>query len=266
MNLIEPSDTKLTPRTLCALIPGLSIETATKLDAHSTLQHLPANRLLWEAEASPGYLGFVLSGYLRLQSHGVDGQRHILSVFRKGDLVGEPPGRRSTYPLETCTETVLCRVDPRGFEHLLAASPDLRRTVYLLCLAKRDQTRWLIWALGMLSAEERLCAFLSNALSDMPFDRRADGTGVLTVDLPRRDMADLLRTSVESISRITNRMHDAGVLRILNARQFDILDPARLARMGCQRPRMVPQRPTGTPPWAAGPARGDRGADGRTPA
>ena len=111
---------------------------------------------------------------------------------------------------------------------------DLRRLVHRQCIARRDQLRWLTWAVGALDAEERICALLLAALDHMPVSPLPDGTLMLTIDLPRTDIADLLGTSVETISRVTNRLAACGIIEIISARQFRIRDLDRLGQKGCQ--------------------------------
>ena len=205
-----------------------------RLAAICSLQVVPAGRVIWRAGDRPGPIGFVISGYLRLQCHGRDGHRQILSLLRAGDLVGELPGRVARHTLEASTETRLCRVTERGFATLMQEDADLRRLVHRQCIARRDQLRWLTWAVGALDAEERICALLLAALDHMPVSPLPDGTLMLTIDLPRTDIADLLGTSVETISRVTNRLAACGIIEIINARQFRIRDLDRLGQKGCQ--------------------------------
>lgn len=237
---VIPDSAQGLPVPLPALVHGLAGQlpgpSLTALAEICSLQTLPPGRVLWRAGATPGLTGFVVSGYLRLQCHGRDGHRQILSLLCPGDLVGELPGRAARHTLEACTETRLCRVADRAFLALMREDPALRRLVSRLCIARRDQLRWLTWAVGALAAEERVCAMLLMALDHMPVLRLTDGSLILTLDLPRADVADLLGTSVETISRVTNRLAATGVIEIVSARQFRILDLARLGRIGCQLP------------------------------
>lgn len=215
---------------LCGLLPD---DVQDRLVAAGSVQDFPAGRVIWDGDAAPGFVALVLSGYLRLQRYGLDGQRQILSLMTPGDIIGEYPGRSVGSTLEAATPVRLFRLENAVFDTLMEEEPDLRRAVYLLRQAKLDQLRWMTWALGALSAEERVCAFLALATQHMPYELQADGTGVLTVDLPRADLADFLGTSAESISRITNRLAAAGVIAILNARQFVVNDLDALVRLGC---------------------------------
>lgn len=228
-------------KTICANCPTrdfgicsmVRAQGKTLLSQLGRVQDYPANKVISDDETASGFTGALISGYLRLQRYGADGRRQILSLLTPGDIVSGPRGRSVCYTIETSTDARICRFNARLFDQLLDVNPELRRMVYRLQTAKLDQLRWLTWSLGALNVEERLCAFLAMATNHMPYDPLPGGGGVLTVDLPRHDIADLLGTTVESISRITNHLDETGVIRILNARQFEIPDLDRLVAMGC---------------------------------
>jgi len=215
---------------LCHMI---SDHTRRQLALSGHIQSCAANRVIWDEGSDPNFTAILVSGYLRLQRYGIDGRRQILCLFTPGDFVGGPKSWGAGYSVEASVNAQLCRLDSRTFEDMMETDGELRRTVYLLRSAKLDQLRWLTCLLGALAAEERLCAFLAMATKFMPSQPMPDGGVILTVDLPRLDIADLLGTTVESISRITNRLDAIGVLQIVDARTFHILDLPRLRTMGC---------------------------------
>ena len=67
----------------------------------------------------------------------------------------------------------------------------------------------------------------------MPYTPLPEGGGLLTVELPRADIADLLGITVETISRVTRRLEAEGIIRIRTAQSFEIPDLGRLVRIGC---------------------------------
>lgn len=215
---------------LCQMI---SDQTRQKLAHTGHIHSYAANRVVWDEGADPNFTAVLESGYLRLQRFGFDGRRQILCLFTPGDFVGGPKSWGAGYSVEASVDARLCRFDNRTFEQLIETDSDLRRIVYLLRSAKLDQLRWLTCLLGALAAEERVCAFLAVATKFMPSRATETGSIILTVDLPRQDIADLLGTSVESISRITNRLDTIGVLKIIDARSFEIPDLPSLMAMGC---------------------------------
>jgi hypothetical protein len=98
--------------------------------------------------------------------------------------------------------------------------------------ARLDQLRWRSWSLGMLSVEERLCAFLAEATTHMPFVPDGQRGGTLTIQLLRRDMADFLSTSSESISRSFRKLAFDGAISIIGPGLFRIPDVQCLVERG----------------------------------
>ena len=193
----------------------------------------PANTTLWgEGEVSE-FIGIVTQGYLRLERYGVDGRRQIASILMPGDVVGDTLGRPSTFAVAAATKATVCRFDARVFQQQERTDPAFRRAVYRQRMMKVEQLRGLSWVLGALNAEERLCAFLSMATQYMPYTPLPEGGGLLTVELPRADIADLLGITVETISRVTRRLEAEGIIRIRTAQSFEIPDLGRLVRIGC---------------------------------
>ncbi|MDP4034114.1 MAG: Crp/Fnr family transcriptional regulator [Pseudorhodobacter sp.] len=197
------------------------------------LRDYPANQFIGDAETGLGLTGIVISGYLRLQHDRIDGRRQILSLLTPGDIVGRPSGCCRGYSIEASTDARVCRLDLHRFSRMLETDTTIRRAVYVVQSAKLGQLHWLAWSLGALNAEERLCAFLALATRYMPFEPLPGGGHILSVDLPRPDIADFLGTTVESISRISSHLDRIGAIRMRNAWQFEIPDLGKLVQMGC---------------------------------
>ena len=194
---------------------------------------LPAGKQLWDDHDPSGFVGVVQSGYLRFQRYGIDGRRQILCLLQPGDIIGDPQDHAKGYAVETATAVRICRFDERRFRQLMQQVPDVARSVYRMRSARLEQLRWLTWSLGVLSAEERLCAFFAMATRHMPFEPDGERGGRLTIRLPRPDIADLLATSVESISRISQKLAAEGLIAIISPGLFHIPDVQRLAQRGC---------------------------------
>ncbi|MDZ4137146.1 MAG: Crp/Fnr family transcriptional regulator [Paracoccaceae bacterium] len=211
----------------------LTEATQARLARIATLQTISANSRVWGGDCNLDLVGVLVSGYFRTLCHGVDGHRQIFSLALPGDIVTESRGQLRPYEVEASTSAQLCRFELHGFRRLLEEAPDLARAVYALRVAKLDQLRLLTWSLGALTLDERICAFLALATRYMPYSRLATGGGVLTMALARADIADLLGTTRETISRITHRLDAIGAIRILSPYQFEIPDLSLLVRMGC---------------------------------
>ncbi len=177
-------------------------------------------------------LWLVRSGILRLQRYAPDGRRQILSLFFPGEIVGFDREFRGDVSVETVTQSGLCRIDRRRFEALLDRDDTLRADFFRQKRDQLDRLHWLTWSLGALGPEERLCALLAFATKVMPYQRLPDGSGVLSMQLPRKDIADLLGTTVETVSRIVHKLSETGFIEIRTPAHFRILDLQELIGLG----------------------------------
>lgn len=174
----------------------------------------------------------IRSGILRLQRFAFDGRRQILSLSLPGEIVGYDRPCRAGLSVESATACSLWRIDRREFEGRLEASLDQRRDFYAQQHDQIERLRWLTWSIGALRPEERLSAFLALATRFMPNQPLPDGTAVLTMLLARADIADLLATTMETISRVTHALDEAGVIEIRDPSHFRIIDLPKLTELG----------------------------------
>lgn len=175
---------------------------------------------------------FIRSGIMRLQRHGYDGRRQILSLFLPGEIVGFDGESREGVTVESATQSSLCHMDRRWFDRMVDQNEALRTELVRQKQDQLDRLYWLTWSLGALSPEERLCAFLALSSKIMPYQPLPDGTGVLSMLLPRRDIADLLSTTVETISRSVHKLADTGIIEIKDPAHFRFMDLSRLIALG----------------------------------
>jgi CRP/FNR family nitrogen fixation transcriptional regulator len=84
--------------------------------------------------------------------------------------------------------------------------------------------------LGRKTSLERVAAFL------IEMDKRLSATGILALPMCRRDIADYLGLTLETVSRALSRLHGLGVLGFIgnNQRQIVLLDREKLASLDLQ--------------------------------
>jgi len=175
---------------------------------------------------------FIRTGILRLQRNSYDGRRQILSLFLPGEIVGNEDRFREGVSVETVTQSGLCRIDRHRFGMMLSQNDALRAEIFRQKQDQLDRLHWLTWSLGALGPDERLCAFLALSTKFMPYLAFPDGTGLLSMQLPRKDVADLLATTVESVSRIVHRLSETGIIDIHDPAHFRLLDMKKLIALG----------------------------------
>jgi len=203
-----------------------------RLVAGAQIEHLPADRILWHDDDGPSLVGVPLDGVLRFERCASSGRRQILNLFLPGELIGWEKQGRSGYTIETATPVTLCRFDPVLFDRIMVEDRGLRAAVYSQSDARLERLRWLTWALGALTPEERVTAFLVLGTQFMPFEPDARGGGLLEVTVSRRDMADLMATTPESICRILKGLERDRLVILDDPRRIRLHSLHQLAERG----------------------------------
>lgn len=205
--------------------------TALCADARSRESRKPDSEVM--SGSVPGRdVWFIRSGILRLQRHAYDGRRQILSLLLPGEIFGFSGEFRDGVTVETVTQSELYRIDRWVFDTILNTNDDVRADLFRQKQEQLDRLHWLTWSLGALSPEQRLCAFLALSTRFMPCQPLPDGTTILSMQLPRADIADLLGTTVETICRSIRRLAESGVIEIKDSSHFRILDLKQLMVLG----------------------------------
>ena len=84
--------------------------------------------------------------------------------------------------------------------------------------------------LGRKTSLERVAAFL------VEMDRRLAAASVMPLPMSRRDIADYLGLTLETVSRALSRLHELGIIDFIgsNRRQIALLNRRQLATLDLQ--------------------------------
>lgn len=180
--------------------------------------------ILVEGAEATGFHSIV-SGRVRVFKLSSEGKEQILHVFGPGDTFGEAAVfAMHRYPahaeaLENCT-TLLFPKQP--FVDLVAKDPSLALNL-LADLSKRlHRFTNLIEDLSLKEVPGRLAAHL------LYLSERQGDSDDLVLELPKTQLASLLGTIPETLSRILARMTREGLIESGEARRIRILDRASL--------------------------------------
>ncbi|PWJ20576.1 CRP/FNR family transcriptional regulator, anaerobic regulatory protein [Jannaschia seohaensis] len=213
---------------------GIDPRTRATLDVMCRVRSYRAGTTVVRERETAEIVGCVLSGILRMQKTLVDGRRHIVGLLVSGDLFGrvyEGPGE---FSIEAATEAHVCTFPKAEFEAFLKRSPDLERAVMLNILNELDRARdWMI-ILSNQKISSRIAGFLLllrsrfASLDDL-VEEAIDGTKV-RIPISRTDLAQLLGTRPESVSRALHALQDDGDIRILEPNLVFVRNFHALAR------------------------------------
>lgn len=219
---------------LALAFPGIEPETRTSLDAMCRVKSFQVGQTVVPEDVRTDFLGCVLSGILRMQKSLLDGRQHIVGLLVQGDMFGRIFDGPGEFSIEAATDVEICAFPRLEFEALLMRSPDLDRAVMLNIFNELDRARdWMI-ILSNQKITSRIAGFLllirSRFAAIDHFVREAqDGTEV-RIPLSRIDIAHLLGTRPESVSRALHALQDDGDIRILDSDRVLVRDFKALAR------------------------------------
>lgn len=162
------------------------------------------------SEGDPG-TGFyvVISGRVKIYKLSADGKEQVLHIFGGGEPFGEVPvfeGRRFPAHAVALDES-RCLFFPRpAFIDLISRNPSL--SLNMLAVLSRRLRRFtvLVDDLSLKEVPGRLAAHLLY-LSD-----RNDGAADLELDVPKGQLAGMLGTIPETLSRILTKMVKQGMI------------------------------------------------------
>ena len=175
-----------------------------------------------------GFVGCVSKGMLRMQKSLKDGRQHIVGLLVDGDIFGQAFDEPLSFSIEAVTDSDICAVQRAPFEALLERSPELERVVMQNVLNELDRARdWMV-ILANPKIRARLAGFLlvlCTRFVGIDHLVRCDN-GKLRVKIPisRTDLAHLLGTRPESLSRAFHALADEGTITLLRPDLVELID------------------------------------------
>jgi CRP/FNR family nitrogen fixation transcriptional regulator len=164
----------------------------------------------------------VVSGVVRTCKFLGNGRRQINAFHIPGDLFGFETGLEHSLTAEAVCATVLIAYRCRSVEALAASNAQLAQQLLYFAIRNLVQAQEHAALLARKSAIERVATFLIDWTRCFPEHK--------TVSLPmtRRDIADYLGLTIETVSRSMSRFERRGLIALPSLRQIDLLDITRL--------------------------------------
>ncbi|WP_319588904.1 Crp/Fnr family transcriptional regulator [uncultured Desulfobulbus sp.] len=176
-------------------------------------------------EGDPG-IGFymVASGKVKIFKMSFDGKEQILHIFGPGEPFGEVPVfHGSPFPAnaETLAESEVLFFPRTEFVGLITANPSLALNMLAVLAMRLRRFATQIENLTLKEVPGRLASYLHYLMEEQ---QRQDK---VVLDIPKGQLASLLGTSSETLSRIFSKMTEEGLIRVEGKTIF-ILDSERL--------------------------------------
>lgn len=154
----------------------------------------------------------VVSGTVRVCKISADGRRQIAAFHGSGDLFGWTDQDYYAYSAEAVTPVTLEKYPSRRVEELLAVNPETRVRLMKALAEQLAAAQEHLFMLGRMTAAERIVMLLI----ELAKKQQARTGGPLSLDLPmgRRDMADYLGLTIETVSRTLSALRRSGFISI----------------------------------------------------
>lgn len=176
--------------------------------------------------ASAFYL--VKEGRVKIYKTAADGREQVLSILGDGQVFGDVPVfDGGPYPATAATmdETVIYQVKRDEFEEFVRRHPEVALKLLRVLGQRLRQAMELVRDLSFKQVPHRLAGLLLSLGRD--YGTEADDGTLIDMKLSRQEMAEIVGTSRETVTRELKKMESAGMLR-LEARRIIITDREKL--------------------------------------
>ena len=171
---------------------------------------------------------YVSRGATKLVATASEGREQIVAFHFAGDLISVPANAQHAYSLRALVDSQLLTFPTSQFIDCAERSPALLRQVLDRVLVALHRSRDKAVGLGRKTAEERLASFFMVMAERIG---KSDGKA-RAIDLPmsRKDIADALGLTIETVSRQLGRLRDLGLIETSGRSGVRLLDPTALER------------------------------------
>lgn len=206
--------------------PVLGFSTVETKIILSEFKYSKGTEIYGEAEPAD-YVYQVIDGAVRSYKLLSDGRRQIGAFHLIGDIFGLENGNVHRFTAEAIVDTTVRLVKRVSLEHVAEEDLIVARNLLNMTTTNLQHAEDHMLLLGRKTSLERVAAFL------IEMDRRLTAAGVMALPMCRRDIADYLGLTLETVSRALSYLNDKKILGFIgqNQRQIVLLDRGQLAEL-----------------------------------
>jgi CRP/FNR family transcriptional regulator len=175
-------------------------------------------------------LAVLRSGSIKAYQVSRDGDELVTGFYLPGDVIGLDAfstGRHegSAVALEECR---LCEIPVSDFQKMLGESPRLNQVMLRLLAEEMAEARKLLLVVGRLDARTRVALFLLSLSRRL--ERRELDPDLFRLSMDRRDIANYLGLTIETVSRTLSALQRDGIIHV-RGKNVRILNRTALAEL-----------------------------------
>jgi CRP/FNR family transcriptional regulator len=197
-------------------LTGLSDLEKSELQKHVVIRDFKRNEVILNENDSLNYLYLIISGELKVIQLSAEGKEHIIAIHKKGDFFGEMgllDGKTTPATIVALKDCRICLITRESFSKIIMSNTAVVKNIIdILCLRLRQA--WLqIRAMSFEDAEDRI-RFALKELGEK-FGIRDNRGLIINFGVTHQNIADLSKTSRETVSRFFSRAERAEEIEIL---------------------------------------------------
>lgn len=184
--------------------------------------------IIFLAEEHVEQLFIINNGKVKISRISHSGREQILRILGPGEFLGEL-ALFGNSPLSTNAEaldpTEICVIHGRDLKNLVLQFPNIAVKILEEFSKRLEKTESLIEQLGLHDIEQRIAGFLLELSKDA---KNKDGPIDITLSISKKDLASLIGTTQETLSRKLAVFQEKGWIKLIGQRRIIILDEDRL--------------------------------------
>ncbi len=163
---------------------------------------------------------FILNGKVKIYKISAEGKEQILHIFGPGEPFGEVPvfsGQSFPANAQAIARTKVLFFPRKAFVKLIADHPSFAMNMLAVLSMRLRQFTIQIESLSLKEVPARLAAYL------VYLSKEQNHRDFLTLKISKGQLASLLGTIPETLSRIFSKMTNDGLIKV-NGKNIEILD------------------------------------------
>ena len=208
---------------------SLSAQDQQRVEGLARPTHLKAGETAYGADDDVSQLMVLHTGRLKIFRLSADGSEQLIRVLGPGDFTGETSvftGQRPDDYATALEECQLCVFRHDDLEGLIRRHPEIGLQLLSRVSARLSDTEHRLNSLTSRDVESRLADYLLG----LPSTWRG-GVGMVSLPLAKKDVASLLDTTPESLSRALRSLAGQGLIVIGAGRSVSITQSDRLQQL-----------------------------------
>ena len=213
------------------LLPALTDDERNALDRMRKHLTFAAKDLVFAQGDAATRVYSISTGVVRIHKLLPDGRRQVVGFALPGDFLGLTLLENHALTAEAIEHSAACAFPRAPFRKLVDGNLAALRRMNAIVSQELSAAHDRMMMLGRYTAEEKMAAFLLSWRER----RRMPGLRNVALPMSRRDIADYLGLTIETVSRTFTRLEKAGVIAILPG-GVRIADEPRAAALAAASP------------------------------